>query len=203
MHISYQGEHLLPALPTDIPLDKIALSNKIYLPINKVTVKNIIDSMRLRFDPSYLRLVLFPANEASFNTKDIRSNSYHVVQGCHTLLALKALDEKGELTSLPGLHLKKIPSIIINTTDPALLNYGNSRANDLSAQFAKKPQIQDLIYVFESLQKHYDDTARALEVIIRYAKSLKFGAEDITALRKLSLWPTGLWQQYCNYITPV
>ena len=179
----------------DVHLDNICLSKKIVLPISDINVKNIINSMRSRFDPSFIRLVLCPADESRFDPQQLRGNSYHVVQGCHSYLALKSLDETGELASMTGLQFKIIPCIIINTTDPALLNYGNSRANDLASKFSKKPQIQDLVYVLQSLINHYVDVPRALETIMRYAKSLAFSSEDMTALRKVGEWSAGLLEK--------
>ena len=192
----------------DILLDNISLSPNICLPVSDWKVKGIMESMLTRFDPSLLRVVLFPADESIFNPRKLRDNSYHVVQGIHSILALKALDKVDKLKCLPGLQFKRIHAIIINTTNPALLNYGNLRGNDLSSKFVSKPRIQDLIYVLESLSKYYGKTPKALEVTTRYAKSFAFGAEDLTALKKLSQWSAGALsklvetlQKYENYQT--
>ena len=103
--------------------------------------------------------------------------------------ALKELDAENNLpTVLKGFN-KKVSCYIVNTKNVALLNYGQMRGNQLSAQFYKKPLAQDLLHVFGVLKKETgESTGELLKVLERYAIFQLIRDEDISALKKICKW---------------
>ena len=172
----------------EVPIENIEISPKICARVNPWKVEGIASAMRLRFDPAQIAITVAPASVKDFDPRKLESNTYIVISGNHTLAALKSLEEKGHLRNLVGMEEGKILCYIVNTQSPAVLCYGGLRSKDIGSKFIRTPQVQDLLFVFNVLKKQFDKEKEALEVIVRYAKLLLFGADDITALKKLCAW---------------
>ena len=170
-----------------ISLDKLSVSENLCLPINEVEVIALAESMSARFNPA-LCVLTVAGEDGEFS--DLKQ--YTVLEGVHRFKALKLLDAQKKFEQLPGVTERKVQCFILTATgDPAIDNYCNIRGNDQANQFNTDPDagINELIYVFVFLFKHYADPKKAVEAMERIAKLKHLRAEDLTSLRKISNWP--------------
>ena len=173
----------------DIKLSNLSISPKLAVKTNQFKVQGIAKAMKERFDPAKLQLTVCPVEE-SFNPANMADEKYFVVSGQHSFKALQKLQASGDLNSLVGLSGGKVSCYILNTKDVVVMNYSQIRSNDLGSKFVKKPEVQELLFYFESLKEHFASKSQAWEVIERYAKLLVIGASEMTALKKLCNWST-------------
>ena len=172
----------------EIPLDFIEISPKVCPRINPWKVEGIANSMLFRFDPAKVAITVAPAKPEEFDSENLGSNSYIVIDGNHTVTALKTLDKRGQFENLVGMEERAVLCYIVNTQSPSILSYGGLRSNDIGSKFIRTPHVQDLLFVFRVLRDQFEKEGEALEVVVRYAKLLLFTADDITALRKFCSW---------------
>ena len=172
----------------EIPIENIDISPKVCPRINPWKVQGIANAMKLRFDPSKVAITVAPSEPEKFDPGNLSNNSYIVISGNHTISALKLLDTSGELRNLVGMQDGDVLCYIINTQSPSVLCYGGLRSKDIASKFIRRPQVQDLLFVFNVLKKQLGASKEAIETVNRYAKLLLFSADDITALKKLCTW---------------
>ena len=77
---------------------------------------------------------------------------------------------------------------ILKTKCSITQNYGYIRGNDIQSLGPSKPELQDLLYISEGLRQDGVSEPEVLCVTEKYAKTLMFRGEEITALRKLVAW---------------
>ena len=170
-----------------ISLDNLSVSENLCLPINEAEVNALAESMSARFNPA-LSVLTVAGDDDKFSDQ----KQYSVLEGVHRYKALKLLDAQKKFEQLPGVKDRKVQCFILTSTgDPAIDNYCNIRSNDQARQFHTDPDagINQLIYVFVFLFKHYADPNKAVEAMERIAKLKHLRAEDLTSLRKISSWP--------------
>ena len=172
----------------NVKIEKLSISPKICPTVNPFRVNSIAYQMKWRFDPSKIRMIVAPADPSKFDQDNLPGNEYIVVSGSHSLAALQKLDKAGEMRKLVSLSQGSIPCYIVNTENPSVLCYGRIRSDDLDSKFVRKPQIQDLLFVFNTLKGLLKDGREAVEVVTQYATLLVFSADDITALKKFCSW---------------
>ena len=107
----------------------------------------------------------------------------------YRLLALKKMEQRGILEDLDILPGRKVLCYILGTIDDIQATYSSLRGNDLQAEFVRKPALHELLYVAEGLRVS-NSVEKVTETVARYGKLLKFGPDDLTAIRKLASWPT-------------
>ena len=108
--------------------------------------------MLSRFDPAKVAITVAPAKPDDFDPRDLGRNSYIVIDGNHTITALKALDKRGRFEDLVGMESRMVLCYIVNTQNPSVLCYGGLRSNDIGSKFNRAPHIQDLLFVFQVLR---------------------------------------------------
>ena len=172
----------------DVKIENISVSNKVCPRVNQYKVDGISNVMLTRFDPSKIHLTVCPADPKNFNKSKLSENKYIVISGNHSLTALKKLDAKGKMRQLVGMADGLVNCYIVNTEDPSVMCYGNIRSNDLDSKHVRKPQLQDLLFVFNTLRSQFKNGAEAVKVVVRYATLLVVGADEITGLKKLCSW---------------
>ena len=134
-----------------MPLDNISV-DKDLMKVNIFRVYKIIDSLKARYDPSQAVMVVCPRDEAAkFDMKNVENEKFTVVQKIHLFNAFKQMDRTNEFEKLAGHSPRNVLVYIINTNSPALLHYGNARANDIAKQHVRTLRPQDLLQVFKSL----------------------------------------------------
>ena len=112
------------------------------------------------------------------------------------------MQQRGILENLDILAANKVLCYVLGTTDDILATYSSLRGNDLQAEFTRKPFLHELLYVVEGLRAT-NSVEKVSETVSRYGKLLKFGPDDLTAVRKLASWPrqslTGLTEIFKLY----
>ena len=171
----------------EVPIENIDISPKICPRIIRWKVEGIANSMKTMFDPAKAAITVAPLNPEQCD-RNLRNNKYVVISGNHTLSALKTLDERGDLRTLVGMENGDVMCYIVNTQNPSILCYGGLRSKDIGSKFVRKPQVQDLLFVFKVLKGQLSKEKDSIESVIRYAKLLLFSADDITALKKICSW---------------
>ena len=121
--------------------------------------------------------------------EDVKSRKFYVVQKIHCLKAFKDLDKSADFEQLPGHQNREVLCYILNCSSPEMMQYGNSRANYISGQFARKINPQDFLHYFNCLSMQ-DCTVKPLKVIERMWKQFRIGPDECTAMRKLCQWST-------------
>ena len=172
----------------DIKIELLSIDKKLSPMYNEFKVDGLVNSMRMRFDPSKIRLTVAPADTTNFNRQKLSENKYVVVSGIHRLAALKKLDAKGEMRTLNCMKDGVIPCYIINPLNPQVLCYENLKSNDLEATYAAKAQLEDLLFVHRNFLQLRMTQSESEETIVRYSKLLLFSADDISALKRLLNW---------------
>ena len=104
------------------------------------------------------------------------------------LLALQDMDKKGLLTALRGMEHKLVTCHIVGADCAVQATYGALRGNDIAAEGVRKPYVFELIFVLEGLTDQFGKD-KAIEAVARYGKSLGFGYDEMTAVRKIGAWP--------------
>jgi hypothetical protein len=98
------------------------------------------------------------------------------------------LEKKGLLTSLRGMENKLVTCHIVRADCAIQANYGAIRGNDCQSEFVRKPFVHELVFILEGLTNQFGKD-KAIEAVSRYGKSLAFGHDEITAVRKIGAWP--------------
>ena len=173
----------------DVPLENLINSPKVKFPVNPFKVEGLARQIAERHDPALLCLTVCPAEGEPFNTLDLSSNKYEVIHGRHRVLALQKLDQQGLLTQKVPTMGKKMVTCYIVRTDIVQANYASLRGNDVQSDYVRKPFLHELIYILEGLREHYSND-KALETVLRFGKTLSFGHDDLTALKKVGGWPS-------------
>ena len=184
----------------DVKIENISVSSKICPRINKYKVDGIANVMMSRFDPSKIHLTVCPADPQNFDLSRLTENQFTVISGNHSLMALKKLDSTGDMRNKVSMADGLINCYIVNTQDPSVLCYGNIRSNDLDSKHVRKPQLQDLLFVFNTLRGQFKNDAEAVKVVVRYATLLVVGADDVTALKKLCSWQSSSFDDLLKVI---
>ena len=170
-----------------VPLDNISIAKDL-MKVNIFRVYKIIESLKARYDPSQAVLVVCPKNESQeIDMGNVEEVEFQVVQKVHTLCAFKEMDKTNEFEMLPGHASRNVLVYVINTNSPALVYYGNARANDIAKQHVRTLRPQDLIQVFKSLSDK-DGSVNGLKVIERMAKHFRVGINETTSLLKICKW---------------
>ena len=92
------------------------------------------------------------------------------------------------LNKLSGFEGRSVACYILKTKCSITQNYGYIRGNDIQSLGPSKPELQDLLYISEGLRHDGVSDAEVLCVTEKYAKTLMFRSEEITALRKIVAW---------------
>ena len=177
-----------------IPLDNISLSKELNITPNMFRVSKIVESIKVRYDPSQAVLVVAPIDEkgtkdSSLDIDNSASNwKFVVIQKIHTFTAFKELDKAGDLVNLYGHEGRKLLCYVVKTNSLPLMRYGNIRGNDISSKFSgRKTFPQDLLHVYETFTAK-DNATNSLKVVERIAKLGRVGPNEGIALRKLCKW---------------
>jgi hypothetical protein len=168
-----------------ICIDSLKCNDSVCLPINQSEVGVLADSMLKRFDPSQAVLIVAEDVEGG-------NGEYWVLHGNHRMLAFKQLDSAKKFQDLPGIEQRSIQCYIVGSgcrSDPALGVYCQIRSNDLAAEFQTKPEMHELIYVFNDINKNYKDVEKTTLIMDRLAKLRKVSRDDLTSLKKIFAWP--------------
>ena len=129
-----------------------------------------------------------PRDEAAkFDMKNVENEKFTVVQKIHLLSAFKQMDRTNEFEKLAGHAARNVLVYIINTNSPALVHYGNARANDIAKQHLRTLRPQDLLQIFKSLSDK-DGSVNGIKVIERMARHFRVGINETTSLLKLCKW---------------
>ena len=185
----------------DVKLEKLSLSDKISIPVNDLKVLAISNSMLQRFDPSLVNFTVYPADPDNFDKNNLEKNDYKIIHGIHRFLALKKLEKKGDLQKLPYMQDKIVTCFLVNVYTDTEVVYGNIRGNDLASKFQRQPYIHELVFIFESFKKaNNNNSSKALELIVRFAKLLLAHPDEITALRKISTWSDQSFQSLVSVL---
>ena len=170
-----------------VPLDNISVAKDL-MKVNIFRVYKIIESLKARYDPSQAVLVVCPKNESQdIDMENVEEVEFHIVQKVHLLCAFKEMDKTNEFEVLPGHARRNVLVYVINTNSPALVFYGNARANDIAKQHVRTLRPQDLIQVFKSLSDK-DGSVNGLKVIERMAKHFRVGINETTSLLQICKW---------------
>ena len=173
-----------------IPLDSISVSKDL-VKVNIFRVYSIADSIRKKYDPSQAIVVICPEEDSEdFSLDNCEEMKYFVVQKVHTVSAFKEMDKLGEFNKLFGHHDRKVLAYIVKTNSPALVHFGNMRANEISSQYASKMCPQNLLHVFASLEKKMEKDIGNKKAVERMAKHSRTGPTEITSVLKLCSWST-------------
>ena len=76
---------------------------------------------------------------------------------------------------------------IVGADCPIQANYGAMRGNDCQAEGVQKPFVHELVFILEGLTKQFGKE-KAIEAVDRYGKSLAFGYDEMSAIRKIGAW---------------
>jgi hypothetical protein len=172
----------------DIPIDHLAVCERVHLPIDEGKVRQLALGMIERFEPTSIYLTVVPAVQEDFDPINLERNRYEVVHGRHRLSALKFLHQEGRMTSLPTLEGGTVTCYILGMSDEIGLNYLTLRGNDLAAKMVNKPSIHDLFYTLQGLSQIYSDQELVMKAITRYANLQKCSDAQKAALRSFSKW---------------
>ena len=174
----------------DIPIRNISVSTLLGLPVNQAKVQSIQKSMLERFDPSRAVLTVSPVSGSTLDLGKVGEQKFVVVHGVHTLLAMQNLHAKGSFSKLLGIENECCLCFVVNLENkPAGHNYANLRANEIGSKHQSSPTLQMLVYIFHKLKAEYKDGEKATEVIERISRLQKIPADELTAMRKICLWP--------------
>ena len=170
-----------------IPLDNLQVPKELQKMVLIYRVYKIMASMKARFDPSQVVLVVSPVDDSKPPVlAEVGSQQFLVVQKIHSFTAMKELDKRDGLSGLCGLKTRKVLCYVLNTNSSALIHYGNCRSNEISNKFQKKTYPQDLLHVYESLIDK-ENSAGALKVVERMSKLSRLGPDEASAIKKLCL----------------
>ena len=168
-----------------IPIDNIKIAQELENQVNIYRVYDIIESLKVKYDPSQSVLVVIPEDASrALNLKDVASHNFFVVQKIHTFMALQEIDKNGELVKLPGQKSRNLLCYIISTNSSSLIHYGNNRGNEATLKFVKKTFPQDIFQIFCDLSSR-EEKSVALKVVERIAKINRIGADETSSLKKL------------------
>ena len=174
----------------DIPIRNISVSPLLGLPVNQSKVRSIQKSMIERFDPSRAVLTVSPISGSTLDLSKVGEQKFVVVHGVHTLLAMQNLHAKGSFSKLLGIENESCLCFVVNLENkPAGHNYANLRANEIASKYQSGPTLQMLVFIFHKLKAEYKDVEKATEVIERISRLQKIRADELTAMRKICLWP--------------
>ena len=168
-----------------ISIDKLKCNDGVSLSINQQKVGFLAESLMKRFDPSLA--VLLVVEDAEGN-----NGEYFVLHGNHLLCALKQLDTAQHFEELPGIVDRELQCYVVGAgcrADPALGVYCQIRSNDLAAEVKTDPELHELIFVFNDLNKSYKDVEKSKMVMERLAKLRKVSRDDRTSFNKIFAWP--------------
>ena len=181
--LAYEGR-------ADIPITNLSVSPFLGLPVNQAKVSGIQRSMLERFNPAGAAITVSPIDGSSVDLKNIGDQKFYVVHGVHSFLAMQNLHAKGLFSALLGVEKDCVLCFVVNLgNQPAGHNYANLRDNEISFKFQTEPSVHLLIYVFNKLKLEYKEKGKAVEVIERIARLMKVQADDLSALRKICVWP--------------
>ena len=160
------------------------MSSKVCSALVEEQIEALKETLKSRFEPSLVRFTVVPKNRDTFTWDNAERVEYEVLNGRHLLLAMKAMDKDGLLTSLPTLEQRKVTCYILKSNSALVLNYCNLRQKDLESYFTRKPSIQSLLTVHQGLRKEVG-SEESFSAVVRYANTLGFQAKDKEALKKL------------------
>ena len=174
---------------SDIPMRNITVSPDVSLPIYPHKVRGIAKSMISCYDPTQMVLMVTPVEGLPFDPKELGNNHYHVIHGRHRLLAVKQIEETGQLAELVGFENSLITCHIVNINSggPLQANYGACRGNQIQASFTRSPYLHETIYILQKIRQSCEKE-KCVETIMRCGKLLSFGADDLTAMRNFANW---------------
>ena len=194
LEIAFQNKFVGRA---EIPLKNLEVSTKVSIPLNNLKVRGLVAGMLERFDPTQMSVMATPTPGEVFDKENLQANKYEVFHGRHRLAALKHLESKGLLGNLLGMERAMLIVHIVNIDGSIQENYGSLRGNEIQSEWVRKPRLHELIYVLEEIKKT-TSSERCLETLTRYGRLLSFGAEDITALRKICYWRDDGLSELCK-----
>ena len=171
----------------DIPLKNLKVSPQVSIPINIFKVKGLSKMMLENYDPSQMVLMVTPVAGLPFNKDHIEDNKFEIFHGRHRFLAVKEIEKQGRLGDLVGLETKAVTCHVMDIQSPVQANYGACRGNQTQATYTRKPYLHELIYILGATRNVYDEE-HCQETVMRFGKLLSFGADDLTAVRKLGAW---------------
>ena len=116
-----------------IPLDNLQVPKELQKMVLIYRVYKIMASMKARFDPSQVVLVVSPVDDSKPPVlAEVGSQQFLVVQKIHSFTAMKELDKRDGLSGLCGLKTRKVLCYVLITNSSALIHYGNCRSNEIS-----------------------------------------------------------------------
>jgi hypothetical protein len=125
-----------------VNIDRLGVSPKLFLKLNDAKVRNLVESMETRFEPTQIVLTVCPEDIEKYENSDTTEGlNFLVIVGQHRLEALKALDKLGKLDELTGIRSRKVPCYICRADSAVGANYANIRSNDISSKFKSKVKL--------------------------------------------------------------
>ena len=134
-------------------------------------------------------MTVVPKDIETFDEDNLENNLYKILNGRHRYEALVSLDKRGKLVTLKGLENREVIVYILRTNCAIQKNYGLLRGNELQASHVRAPQVHEILYVAEGLKEYYSND-QVEEAIVRYCKVLSVHPDEVTALKKLTSWPS-------------
>ena len=173
----------------NIPLDNISIAEELASNLISERVNVIAKSIMDKYDPSQAIPIICPKDsDVPFDIKrHTNSHKFVAVQKIHLVAALKKLDSQGEFVKLLEHKNRTLPCYVLRISDSGLIHYGNIRANNISSQFVRKTDPQDLVRTFFSLSTK-DGAESAGKVVERMAGLTHINPRDCFALKKLCAW---------------
>ena len=175
-----------------ITLDKLEVSQDVFLPINQVKVNDIADSMTDRLELSQLVVSVVPANLEKFQLEG-NDEKFLVVHGVHRFEAFKKVDAINKIKPVPGFpEDRTILCFILNVNSPSLTNYASIKCNDLASNFQSSASNEALFFIYSGILEKTKDHSEAFEVIEKIAHSRHLGNNELAVYNKVTLWPNSV-----------
>ena len=126
----------------DVNIDLLEIDPVLQTQVRFFHVQGLKSSMRMRFDPSLLCIVVRPANLEKHDPNKPECSQYYVIQGVNSFKAVSELKKEGKIHLLKGINSGLLTVTVVNVEDIDLIHYGHLRGNSLASAFIKKPGPQ-------------------------------------------------------------
>ena len=181
-----------------IYLSRLAISDKLFLPLNMAKVREIKDSMEDQFDPVLATLYVIPKDLEQYEggRASVDTLEFEVISGQHKFQAMKELILENKIDKLVGVEKGKLPCYICKTGSASVVNHANIRNNDINNRTRQSVGTEDLLFVYHGLAtKAPKDSCDARGTIKTLCVYRKTSSEDTAALLKIIDWPMTLLEK--------
>ena len=170
-----------------IPIENITVPKDL-IKINPYKVQTIVNSVRSKYDPTLSSITVCPVDTTEeFDIDSAGERKFYVIQKVHLFLAFKEMDETGDFKNLIGHNNRLILACVIDTNSPSMILFSNLRNNETTSQFAEQVCPQQLLFVFNALQRN-DPDSNNISTVERMAKHCRVGPNEIYSIVKLCKW---------------